>query len=94
MQLIIMAAVNILFLALVCIGTAIERRVSKLEFKHEKETEHRETLARLKALEKRLDTDGDTPPEKDIQAEARFAKGVENILNYALTLPTAAKEES
>ena len=98
MELITMAAVNILFLALVCIGVILERRISKLELEREmtierEQKEREEILARLTELEKRQSSADDEIPEKDILAEKKFAKGVENILNYALSFP-AVKEDA
>ena len=101
MQLIATVTVNILFLALVCIGAMLERRVSKLEFEREvlrKETEEEraEILERLRTLEKLRETPPDDVPEKDIRAEKRFTQGVENILNYALEMcgnPSGAAQQ-
>jgi len=88
MEIIMAVGVNILFLALVCIGVLLERRVSRAE--RELTMEAVKTAEFLYVLEKRIRDLEHTPPtdapRADQEAEKRFTQGVENILNYALTL--------
>ena len=102
MQLIAMAAVNLLFLAIVLIGVLLERRISGLEqsrkaARRREEEFCAEARERLCELEKRvfdLENIKDRHTEKnDKEAEKRFSQGVENILNYALKLPTIKEAE-
>ena len=81
MQLIAMAAINGLFLAILVLGVLLEKRIQRLEAVHKNLTE---VVARLDTLE-----NAETPPtpEGDRAAEQRFTQGVENILNYALRFP-------
>ncbi|MCL2409445.1 MAG: hypothetical protein FWC96_07505 [Oscillospiraceae bacterium] len=75
MQLIAMATVNGLFLAILVLGVLLEKRIQRLEAVHENVAE---VQARLKELEAQ---------EPAPAAEQRFTQGMENILNYTLRLP-------
>ncbi|MCL2402609.1 MAG: hypothetical protein FWC90_08230 [Oscillospiraceae bacterium] len=81
MQLIAMATVNGLFLAILVLGVLLEKRIQRVEAVHENLAELR---SRLEALEAR---EALPAPEQDRAAEQRFTQGVENILNYALRFP-------
>jgi len=86
MELLGIFGANILFLALVCIGVHLERRVYKLE----RERESLEVAAeRIAALSERIHLleDAAPAPKSERDAQERFSKGVENILSYAMKLP-------
>jgi len=91
MEMAVMIASNILFLALICLGVLLDRRVSALasstrESLRDRADEEEEILARLTALEQRMSApapgDGTESPEKEREAEKRFSQGVANILSY------------
>ena len=93
MELAVMIGSNILFLALICLGVLLDRRVSAMEMSL-RDLVDGEILARLAELERRVVSPDDTTetPEKEREAEKRFSQGVANILSYTQAIERAESQ--